>query len=1419
MSNFQLKTSSKKLFFFLVLSIGSLPFSFDIIKAISLSNFSIGEASKTFYDAKGNYSIEFPRTWSITTNKYWENDSQRKFDSLFILQAPDGEIISIRIWKDIPQLPLADIYSIYLQPILSLKAQEKAYGQVNGNEMVFIVNPGEESSSTPTSIYSLFQCGNMVYRIQYIGSQGGSQIQTFKEILNSLQCSQETETQQNIETVIPDVSSNLFFKIGETPNVDYCEGFWDPNGNRYNCGECTWWASYSRPDIPNTYAEWPGNAGAWDNLAEENPNFEVVENPEPGAIAVWEPFLDGAGSAGHVAYVTWVNENGSFNVSEMNWDRPTYPAPPYTRPNNEHPNPVNDTANIRFIRGGVTFFENANFGGNWFRTYENDSDLSDNYTWGASSIFIPAGWDTIFYRYPNFSPSSYRHRWGATGLNALEASFWDLSIDNFSDSSNMNDNVRSIRTSYFSCLAEPIDKNTSLLTDPVCGEPPPPPPDPEPTPTPVPGDNTPPSASGFTATTNGGTADLSTSGVQDNSGGSGVREVRFSAKFNNQWVGIGTDTTSPYSLAWNMCASGVPDGDVELGMEVWDNANNVWIWSQHYSNPHITKSYNCEPPPPSEGVTLFENTGLGGGSCYITQDVPSIGNYCGSGWNDNAESVLVQGPYYFALYLDDWYGGGTPYTGNPTGDLPPEWRNKASSIRIRRNSPAAFTLFDLGDFNGEAWASDRTIYDLSHWNWNDKAESIQVASGYGLIVCEHADFKGICGRATGPAEWSDINALAQGLRNNVSSIRVCSGPCPEAGEPPTLIYPINNQAIEAGEPVNLSWSGAVEQFYVEVWGGALGSTLQSGWTNSVQWDLGVLPESPNQYYWHVKGWKGYGETDWASGSFYVMLPDTTSPSGVITGPQSGGYQGGPTVIISADANDIGSGVNRLEFYAWLDDHWEFLGTDNNAPYSFSWDISSVREGGVWVSADVIDNAGNHSGLIWEPDWAFFIIDKSPPSSAVIPLPAFQMYPKFTVRWSGNDNFTQNDLIFYDVQYQLNCTGPWLDWFVMDNWEGATFNGEVGQTYCFRSRAYDLVGNTEAWPEVADAQTTVNSITEVYLPLVWMMRSSPAPTATPTPTSIPTITPTPTPTITPTPLPSNDWTFMGTGEPQARSGHGMALDVSNNKLVIFGGTCNGFACADTWTYGESGWTAIGGNGPSAREDSFMVYDEDRQKIVLFGGHAWAANVLGDTWEFNGVSWASMNLTTNPPARANQAMTYDPIRKRVVLFGGWQGGSDYLSDTWEYDGINWYQISPVHSPTPRRGARMVYVPALNQIVMFGGLSPALDVIDETWVYDGQDWSQLNPGLSPSARYNHQMVFDPVSNRILLFGGYRLDTGALSDTWAFSNSGWELVLPTHSPPPTWLAGFAYYPPIGGILMFGGNSPNQGNLNSDIWLYTFSP
>lgn len=635
---------------------------------------------------------------------------------------------------------------------------------------------------------------------------------------------------------------------------------------------------------------------------------------------------------------------------------------------------------------------------------------------------------------------------------------------------------------------------------------------PTPTPEPNPNDNTPPSASGFSVSISDGTAYLSVSGVQDNPGGSGIREVRYSAKYSNQWRGIGVVTYSSYSLSWDMCADSVPDGDIEFGMEVWDNSGNKYVWSEHQPNPHRTKSYNCSPPPPQEGVFLFKNTGYGGAyMCPIYQDVPSLSSYCGNDWNDEVESVLVKGPYYFALYRDDNYGGGQPFSGNPSGDLPGEWRDQTSSVRVRRSSPQAFTLYDLGDYNGVPWSSDRTVFDFSHWNWNDRAQSIRVGSGYGVIVCEHADFKGVCGRTTGPAEWADINAFAEGLRDNVSSVRVCNGACPEAGNAPTLIFPPDGGIVDSGKSTTLQWTGDLTEFQAELWGGGLDNTRTYGWTSAVAWDVGVLPESSNPYYWKVRGWRGYGETGWSSGSFYVVKPDNTPPTGVVTQPLNNSYQRGPTVTIEVEASDVGTGVEAVWFYGWIDDHWESIGVDTSAPYQSVWNITNVRDGTVWVSASVADKAGNQI-FIWDPNWRSFIIDKTPPSSTVYSLPEIQTNQRFIVRWGGSDNYTPTDLIFYSVEYQTNCTGDWLSWLTMSNLQADYFNGEYGKSYCFRSQGIDLPGNVEAWPDQADAHTSVQM-------------TSPLATPTKTPTRTPTKTPTPTRTPTPTPTPTPGRLFL------------------------------------------------------------------------------------------------------------------------------------------------------------------------------------------------------------------------------------------------------------------------------------------------------
>jgi len=93
--------------------------------------------------------------------------------------------------------------------------------------------------------------------------------------------------------------------------------------------------------------------------------------------------------------------------------------------------------------------------------------------------------------------------------------------------------------------------------------------------------------------------------AQDNSGGSGLQKAHFTAYYNGSWRQVGPDfTSSPFSFDWDMCNDGVPDGQVTLGLDIWDNAGNA-AYSPR-GNRHFTKSYNCTQPPqvcPAPGRT------------------------------------------------------------------------------------------------------------------------------------------------------------------------------------------------------------------------------------------------------------------------------------------------------------------------------------------------------------------------------------------------------------------------------------------------------------------------------------------------------------------------------------------------------------------------------------------------------------------------------------------------------------------------------------------------------------------------------------------------------------------------------------------------------------------------------------------------
>lgn len=244
-------------------------------------------------------------------------------------------------------------------------------------------------------------------------------------------------------------------------------------------------------------------------------------------------------------------------------------------------------------------------------------------------------------------------------------------------------------------------------------------------------------------------------------------------------------------------------------------------------------------------------------------------------------------------------------------------------------------------------------------------------------------------------------------------------------------------------------------------------------------------------------------------------------------------------------------------------------------------------------------------------------------------------------------------------------------------------------------------------------------------------------------------------------------------PSPRAG---MIGVSDGFIVYsFGGKPGpGVEFQDMWIFDGSTWTDITpvGTLPPARDWYAACYDTSRGVYVLFGGRSSALGVnLGDTWEFNGVTWAQAAPAASPSARRWGAMAFDPVAGHSVLFGGFDGGL-YDNETWSWDGTNWTLLAPTTSPSPRARGRLSYDSTSGEMVYFGGR--ATSAFGDTWVWDGSNWSQTITANAPSSsgvagRFAYGMTYDLLRDRHVLFGGTR-NGPTLGDVWEFDGTDWE-------------------------------------------------
>jgi hypothetical protein len=170
---------------------------------------------------------------------------------------------------------------------------------------------------------------------------------------------------------------------------------------------------------------------------------------------------------------------------------------------------------------------------------------------------------------------------------------------------------------------------------------------------------------------NGSTLTVSGSGTDDY----GVEALQVAFDYDGTWKAIGDQIipptnpwskTYPVNVTLDLCAAGVPDGPLTVGLWVWDNEDTRSLTAQ--SARPIVKNYACQQPPPPCNPTLNQvalfslpdyqgaceiynfDGGLNSSGIYDTASLGAIG--------DNTAASIEVGANVMATVYDQDYTNG-----------------------------------------------------------------------------------------------------------------------------------------------------------------------------------------------------------------------------------------------------------------------------------------------------------------------------------------------------------------------------------------------------------------------------------------------------------------------------------------------------------------------------------------------------------------------------------------------------------------------------------------------------------------------------------------------------------------------------------------------------------------------------------------
>jgi len=288
-------------------------------------------------------------------------------------------------------------------------------------------------------------------------------------------------------------------------------------------------------------------------------------------------------------------------------------------------------------------------------------------------------------------------------------------------------------------------------------------------------------------------------------------------------------------------------------------------------------------------------------------------------------------------------------------------------------------------------------------------------------------------------------------------------------------------------------------------------------------------------------------------------------------------------------------------------------------------------------------------------------------------------------------------------------------------------------------------------------------------------------------------------------------YTRTGRPNPVTSFAYAWDSLRGRFVVFGGFDSSFTVTgETWEYDpvEHKWYSFSiGISPPARRSASMAFDSARGVCVMVGGRDAASAVLGDAWEWDGVSWAQVLDLPGGEKRnsGGHAMAYDAKRGVCVLVGGLDAAFAITGDIFEWNGVAWDAPTiPVIKPIDRAIPVVSWDPRTAKLILSHGSTGFTlpEVSDTTWLWDGALWEQVVSVDTPPARRRHTLVYLGPGLGHLLHGGQGPDappSGEFVDAWVLGPNGWMQSFDSPSTPRS--DGSAVFAnSVGAAIMYGG-------------------